>query len=84
MRPRRDLNQLKRSFRQLKEELEWEEERLDEYYSQRDVAIGEGKFDQVAELNRSIRYILDHKDSLQVGVNEISTQIQTLENLSNT
>jgi hypothetical protein len=47
-----------------REQLKDLEERLDNLYSDRDEAISEGKFDRIFDLNRTINYCLENKDSL--------------------
>jgi hypothetical protein len=47
-----------------REQLKDLEKRLDNLYSDRDEAISEGKFDRMFDLNRTINYCLENKDSL--------------------
>lgn len=75
----RDLNSLKRHLNQLKEELSWEEERLYEHRIDLLKAKEAGKFDEVSRITTDITLATEYKESLEVGVNEISKRIKVAE-----
>lgn len=69
------LHRLKRHLDQLKEELSWEEERLDEHRIELLKAKEAGNFEEVSRITTDITLATEYKESLIVGVNEISKRI---------